>query len=253
MRRRRSRRPVRLLAEAAEQGARLAVFPGDLRAALPLQQLGEGRGLVRGLERVLGAPLGELGRRPGPPHGPARRRLRRARGPLRDRRQRAGVRAAGVALQRPGAGRPGGRAVQAPEADADHARAPVPRRGGRRRPGGRRHPGGAARRPGLLGEHDAAGPLRRLSRRPADLAGANRGRHRRLAREHASHRARVGRLRRLGSPVHPGERVPGRLPRAPSRGQGGVRQGRRGDRRARRGRGDRRPAVRRGGDGGRRL
>ena len=38
---------------------------------------------------------------------------------------------------------------------------------------------------------------------PADLGRADRRRLRRLAREHAPHRDRVGRLRRLGAAVHP--------------------------------------------------
>ena len=52
---------------------------------------------------------------------------------------------------------------------------------------------------------------------PADLAGPDRRRLGRLAREHAPHRDRVGRLRGLGAAVHPGRRLPRRLPGAASR------------------------------------
>ena len=51
--------------------------------------------------------------------------------------------------------------------------------------------------------------LRGLPGRPADLACADRGRHRRVACEHAAHRDRVGRIRRLGAAVHPRGRLPG--------------------------------------------
>ena len=47
---------------------------------------------------------------------------------------------------------------------------------------------------------------------PADLDRADRGRQRRLDREHAPHRDRVRRVRRLGASVHPACGVPGRLP-----------------------------------------
>src|SRR4051812_12307932 len=82
---------------------------------------------------------------------------------------------------------------------------------------------------------------------------ADGGRLRRLAREHASHSDRVGRLRRVGAAVHPGERVPGRLPGAAAGGQGDLRPRRRGDLRARERRRDRGPPVRRGRDRHRRL
>ena len=85
---------------------------------------------------------------------------------------------------------------------------------------------------------------------PADLGRADRRRQRGLARLDAPHRDRGRRVRRLGAAVHPGRRVPRRLPGAAAGGQGGLRRRRRGDHRpARRGR--RRPAVRRGGDRGR--
>ena len=183
-------------------------IPRDLRLPLPVEHLGEGGELVRGLGRALGAAVGELGGRPGPHHRQAGRGLRRARHPLRDRRQRARVRTPRIALQRAAADRPRGPARQAPEADADDARAALPRDRRRRRPEGHGDPGRAARRPDLLGEHDAARPLRGLSRRAADLARADRRRLRRLARQHAPHRDRVRRLRGLGAPVHPGERLP---------------------------------------------
>ena len=64
----------------------------------------------------------------------------------------------------------------------------------------------------LLGEPDAARPLRGLSHRPADLGGADRGRLGRLAGEHAAHRNRVGSLRRLGAAVHPASAFPEDFP-----------------------------------------
>ena len=74
------------------------------------------------------------------------------------------------------------------------------------------HRAGPRRRADLLGEPDAAGALRRLPRRAADLARADRRRLRRLARLDAPHRDRVGRVRGVGAAVHPGRGVPGRLP-----------------------------------------
>ena len=64
-------------------------------------------------------------------------------------------------------------------------------------------PGRPGRRAHLLGEPDAAGPLARVRGRPADLAGADRRRQRRLARLDAPHRHRVRGLRRQRPPVHP--------------------------------------------------
>jgi carbon-nitrogen hydrolase len=75
----------------------------------------------------------------------------------------------------------------------------------------------------------------------------------RQGRLDAAHRARVRRLRHLGPAVHPSLRLPRRLPGAAASRARGLRQRRRRDRRARRGRGDRRPALRRGGDRRRRL
>ena len=66
----------------------------------------------------------------------------------------------------------------------------------------------------LLGEPDAAGALGDVPGRAADLDRADGRRQRRLDREHAPHRDRVRRVRRLGSSVHPAQRVPGRLPGA---------------------------------------
>ena len=74
-------------------------------------------------------------------------------------------------------------------------------------------PAGRDRRPDLLGEPDAARALGGLPGRPADLGRADRRRLRRLAGVDAPHRDRVRRVRRLRAPVHPGRRVPGRLPR----------------------------------------
>ena len=137
----------------------------------------------------------------------------------------------GLALQHAAADRAGGARAQAPQADADPARAAVPRhrRGPRPRRGRDRH--GPRRRADLLGEPDAAGALRRLPRRAADLGRADRRRLRRLARLDAPHRDRVGRVRGLGAAVHPGRGVPRRLPGA-DRARARLRARRRGDRRA---------------------
>ena len=157
----------------------------------------------------------------------------RARHPLRDRRQRARVRASRLALQHAARARAGGSAAQAPQADADHARAPLPRHRRRRRPRRDRHRSRADRRLDLLGEPDAAGALRRLPRRAPGVGRTDRRRLRGLAGEHAAHRDRGGRLRGLGAAVHPRFSLSRGLPGAAARGQGGVRQRRRGDRRAR--------------------
>ena len=142
---------------------------------------------------------------------------------------------------------PDGPAAQAPQADADPPREALPRDRRRRRPRGDRDAVRPGRRTDLLGEPHAAGPLRGLQGRAADLDRAYRRRLRRLAGVDAPHRDRVRRLRRLGAPVHPAFGLPGRLPRAAPRGQGGIRQRRGRDHRARPGRGDRRAALRRGG------
>ena len=113
-------------------------------------------------------------------------------------------------------------------------------------------PAGRDRRADLLGEPDAAGPLRGLPWRPADLGGADRRRLRRLAGHDAPHRDRV--RARSWSPCRSSS--PARRSRRTSRCRSSatrVRPRRRGDRRADLGRGDRGAAVRRGGDRGRRL
>ena len=113
--------------------------------------------------------------------------------------------------------------------------------------------GRARRRADLLGEPHAAGALGRLPGRPADLGRADRRRHRRLARVDAPHRDRVRGVRRLGAAVHPARPRSRTTSRCRCPRARGVRQRRRGDRRADVGRGDRRAAVRRGGDRRRRL
>ena len=85
----------------------------------------------------------------------------------------------------------------------------------------------SGRRLDLLGEPNAARPLRGLPRRAPDLGRADGRRQRRLAGVDAPHRDRVGRVRRVGAAVHPGVRVPGRFPRPAPRGQGRVRPRRR--------------------------
>ena len=225
-------RPARLLAEAAERDVQLAVFP---EAFVPLYPSNAWAKEATSFKAGTSCGSG-CGRTrwtsPGPNHRHAGRCLRAARHLLRDRRQRARVGAPGLALQRPAVDRPGRPARQAPEADADHARAALPRGRRRRRPHGHRDPGGAAWRPDLLGEPDAARPLRGLPWRAADLAGTHGRRLGRLARQHAPHRDRVRCVRRLGAAVHPGERLSERLPSAASRGQGCFRRWRRRDRRA---------------------
>ena len=92
-------------------------------------------------------------------------------------------------------------------------------------------------------------PLARYADLPAgaaDLGGPDRRRLRRLDRPHARDRDRVRRVRHLRSPVHPDERLPGRLPAGAARARR-HRQRRRGDRRADVGPDRRRPALRRGG------
>ena len=84
----------------------------------------------------------------------------------------------------------------------------------------------------LLGEPDAAGALRRLPRRAPGVGRTDRRRLRGLAGEHAAYRDRGGRVRGLGAAVHSRFGFPRGLPGAAARGQGGVRQRRRGDRRA---------------------
>ncbi len=239
----------RLLHAVADEGARLAVLPECFVLALPVRLLGGGDEPVgRSVRRALGAAVDQQRRRARADDRPPGRRLPRARPVLRRSASTSASR------QRPGSlwnthGLPRARraARQAPQAHADRARAPVPRDRRRRRPRGGRHADRPHRRPDLLGELHAAGALRGLPRRPADLRRADRRRLRALAELDAPHRVRVGRVRRVGAAVHPGRGVPRRLPGRPPRGQGGLRERRRGDHRARRRHGRRRTALRRGG------
>ena len=205
---------------------------GDVRAALSLQRVGARRRGVRRLGRAVGAAVGE---RPSTCPGRWWRELEAA-------CARLGLWCA-IGVNEREAHRPGslynallligpeGLAAQAPQADADPARAAVPRHRRGPRPRRRRHRARPRRRADLLGEPDAAGALRRLPRRAADLGRADRRRLRRLARLDAPHRDRVGRVRRLGAAVHPGRGVPRRLP-GPDRPRAHLRARRRGDRRA---------------------
>ena len=155
---------------------------GDVRAALPVERLGTGGRRLRRLGRLLGAAVGEQRRRAGPAHAADRRRRPPPSDPCRDRRERARARTAGHALQRDAhvqRGRPP--APPASQADADPARAAVPRDRRRGRPRRGRDDRRPDRRADLLGEPDAARTLADLPRRPADLGGTDRGRHRELA------------------------------------------------------------------------
>ena len=114
---------------------------------------------------------------------------------------------------------PGGLLAPAPQADADDARAAVPRRRRGRRPAASVDAGRPRRRADLLGEPDAAGALGGLPGRPADLGRADGRRLRRLARQRCatspSSRARSW----SSAPQYiPAQRVPGRLPGAAARG-----------------------------------
>ena len=151
---------------------------GDLRPPLSVERLGPRRRVVRGLGRALAAALGELGGRPRPADRADRGALPRARPALRGRGERARVRPARLALQRDADLRARRPAAQAPQADADDAGADLPR--GRRRPRPRRDrdAAGTDRRADLLGEPDAARPLRRVSRRSAAVGGPDGRRQR---------------------------------------------------------------------------
>ena len=131
----------------------------------------------------------------------------------RDRRQRARERAPGHVLQQPARARSRGTRGSPPQADADPPRTPLSRDRRRRRPRAwSRRPAG---RVGGLICWENRMPLARYAvyrQRAADLGRADRRRQRWLAREHAPHRDRVRRLRRLGAAVHPGSGVPRRLP-----------------------------------------
>ena len=63
---------ARLLGDAADAGAELAVFPECFISRVPVQHLGQGVGLVRRLRRAVGADVAELGRRAGAAGGRAR-------------------------------------------------------------------------------------------------------------------------------------------------------------------------------------
>ena len=221
---------ARLLHEAADAGARLAVLPECFVSLYPSNSWARGASSFSGWDELWMRMWEESVDVPGPELDRLVGGLPGARPVLRDRRERARVRAARHALQHARIPRSGGPDLKAPQADADPAGAALPRDRGGRRP--RR--GAAAVRargwPDLLGEPDAARALRRLSRRAADLGRADRRRQRRLAGLDAPHRDRVGRVRHLRAAVHPALRVPGRLPGSAS-GGGGLRRRRRGDRR----------------------
>ena len=89
----------RLLHEAADAGARLAVLPECFVSLYPSNAWARGRQRVQRLGRAVAADVGGVGRRPRAAARPAGRRLPRAQPVLRDRRQRARVRAARLALQ----------------------------------------------------------------------------------------------------------------------------------------------------------
>ena len=122
-----------------------------------------------------------------------------------DRRQRARARAArDRSTTRCSLIGPEGAPAQAPQADADPARAALPRHRRGRRPQVVETPARPHRRADLLGEPDAAGALRASTAAAADLGRARppttptAG-----SRIDAPHRDRVGRVRRLGAAVHP--------------------------------------------------
>ena len=66
------REGVRLIAQAADAGAELAVLPETFVSLYPSNAWAQGRGILRRLRRALGAHVAELYRRP----RPARRRAR---------------------------------------------------------------------------------------------------------------------------------------------------------------------------------
>ena len=66
---------IGLLGECAADGVDLAVFPETFVPAVPVELVGGGRRLVRGLRRALGAAVGELGGRAGAARRPPRRCL----------------------------------------------------------------------------------------------------------------------------------------------------------------------------------
>ena len=118
---------------------------GVLRLALP--QLGvDGRCVrrPRRVRRALRAHVGGERRGAGAAHRPAGRGLRAHGHPLRRRRQRAGVGLVVHPLQLVRRARPVRRAARAPQADADQARAHVPRLRVGQRPAGRRDATSAA-------------------------------------------------------------------------------------------------------------
>ena len=114
---------------------------------------------------------------PRPADRPPRRGLQPDRNPLRGRRQRARRGRHLHPLQLVRRARAVRRAARASQADADQARADVPRPGRRHRPSRRRDAVRPCRRPDLLGEPDAARALPGLSRRSPDL-GRTDGRRR---------------------------------------------------------------------------
>ena len=223
-----------LLAEAAGRGARLAVLPEAFVSLYPSNAWARSATGVRRLGRAVGADVGLERRRLAARSSPASSR------PAASTASTASSGSTSARTSGPGRSTtrcsrsgPEGLRAPAPQAHADDAGARLPRLRRGRRPRGARPRGRRPRRRAhLLGEPDAAGALRRLPAGPADLGRPDRRRQRRLAREHAPHRDRVRRVRRLGAAVHPGLGVPGRLPGPAAGGQGGLRRRRRGDRRA---------------------
>ena len=226
---------VGLLGEAAEAGAQLAVLPETFVSLYPSNAWAAA---ASGMDGASG--LDELWERmwassvdvPGPLVDELIEACRRHDHRLRDRRQRARVGSPRDALQHAARARAGRPALAAPQADADPPRAALPRDRRRRRPRRRRHARRPGRRPHLLGEPDAARAGRGLPRRASDLGRPDRRHLGRLAGDDAAHRDRVRRVRRRRAAVHPGLRLPGRLPAAAARGPRRLRPRWGGDRRA---------------------
>ena len=165
---------LRLLADAAGQGAQLVVFPETFLSLYPSYAWahltgGDGdalAGVVGGRGQVLGPVVDRIA-------AACREALRRR---LRCGRQRTRARAPRQHLQHAVVDRSGRLAQQAPQAHADPSRTAVPRPRRGRRPPGHRDTSGSDRWADLLGEPDAAGPVGRIPGRPADLARSDSGR-----------------------------------------------------------------------------
>ena len=126
---------VRLLEQAADDGAELAVLPETFVPLYPSGRWAQGRRAASAGSTSCGSGCGSNSVDvPGPARRRARRRLRPPRAALRDRRQRARIRAARLALQHDAHARARRAAAPPPQAHADPARAPLPRHRPRRRP-----------------------------------------------------------------------------------------------------------------------